>query len=197
MVRNYRKGQTIFSQGKSAKAVLYVRKGIVKLTVISAQSREAVVAVIGTGDFLGEGCIGAQPLRTMTATAMTSCSVLQIGKNLFSRLLRKEPKFSNCFICNLLSRNCRMEENLIAQLFNSSEKRLARVLLQFAGYGKEGKPKPIIFRFNQDTLAKMIGTTRPRVSFFMNRFRARGYIAYSGHHRLRVNRSLLKILLHA
>src|SRR5579864_9270780 len=139
MVRNYRKGQIIFTQGKTAKAVLYVRKGIVKLTVISAQRREAVVAVIGTGDFLGEGCIGAQPLRTMTATAMTSCSVLQIGKNLFSRLLRKEPKFSNCFICNLLSRNCRMEENLIAQLFNSSEKRLARVLLQFAGYGKERK----------------------------------------------------------
>jgi len=197
MVKNYRKGQIIFSQGKSAKAAFYVRKGIVKLTVISAQRREAVVAVIGRGDFLGEGCIGGQALRTMTATAMTACSVLQIGKNLLAWLLRSEPRFSHCFISNLLSRNRRMEENLIAQLCDSSEKRLARVLLQLAGYGKEGKPRPIIFKFNHDTLAKMIGTTRPRVSFFMNRFRARGYIAYNSHRGLRVHRSLLKILLHA
>jgi CRP/FNR family cyclic AMP-dependent transcriptional regulator len=197
MIKNYRKGQIIFSQGKSAKSVLYVRKGIVKLSVISAMRREAVVAVIGTGDFLGEACIGAQRLRSMTATAMTACSVLQIGKSLFARLLSREPRFSNRFIGNLISRNSRMEENLIAQLFNSSEKRLARVLLQSAGYGKEGKPRPIILKFNQDTLAKMIGTTRPRVNFFMNRFRARGYIAYGADRGLRVHRSLLKILLRA
>jgi CRP/FNR family cyclic AMP-dependent transcriptional regulator len=197
MIKSYRKNQIIFSQGKSAKSMFYVRKGLVKLTVISAQNREAVVAVIGTGDFLGEGCIGAQPVRTVTATAMTPCSVLQIGKSVFARLLRREPKFSNCFICNLLSRNRRMEENLIAHLFDSSEKRLARVLLQLAGYGKERKPRPIILKFNQDTLSKMIGTTRPRVSFFMNRFRARGYIAYNADRGLRVHRSLLKILLYA
>jgi CRP/FNR family transcriptional regulator, cyclic AMP receptor protein len=197
MVKEYRKGQIIFSQGKAANAVFYVRKGMVKLTVISAQRREAVVAVIGMGDFLGEGCIGAQPFRTVTATAMTPSSVLQIGKNLFIQLLRREPRFSNYFICNLISRNRRMGESLMAQLSDSSEKRLARVLLKLAGYGDGEKPRPRMFSFNQDTLAKMIGTTRQRVNFFMNRFRARGYITYNGNRGLRVDRSLLKILLHA
>jgi len=197
MLRSYRKGQIIFAQGKSAKTVFYVRKGIVKLTVVSAHSREAVVAVISTGDFLGEGCIEAQRLRAVTATAMTPCSVLRIGKNLFVRLLRREPRFSDCFICTLISRNRRMQEKLIAHLFDSSEKRLARVLLQLAGYDKERKPRPKMLRFNQDTLAKMIGTTRPRVNGFMNRFRALGYIAYGGKRGLRVHHSLLKILLHA
>jgi CRP/FNR family transcriptional regulator, cyclic AMP receptor protein len=195
MVTNYRKGQIIFSQGKSAKAVFYVLKGTVKLTMTSAQSRVAVLAVVGVGDFLGEGCIGGGPLRTVTATAMTPCSVLQMGKSLFVRLLRREPRFSSCFIRNLISRNLRMEESLTAQLFDSSEKRLARALLHFAGYGNERKPRPIMFTCNQDTLAKFIGTTRSRVNFFMNRFRARGYIAYKGNRGLRVHRSLLKILL--
>jgi len=149
------------------------------------------------GDFLGEGCIGAQRFRTVTATAMTPSSVLQIGKNLFVRLLRRGPRFSNCFICNLISRNRRMEESLMAQLSDSSEKRLAPVLLNFAGYGNKGKPRPEMVSFNQDTLAKMIGTTRPRVNIFMNRFRARGYITYNGNRGLRVHRSLLKILLRA
>jgi CRP/FNR family transcriptional regulator, cyclic AMP receptor protein len=197
MAKYYRKGQIIFSQGESARAVFFVRKGIIKLTAISAQRREAVVAVVGMGDFLGESCIGAQPLRTVTATAMTPCSVLKIGKNLFVRLLCREPRFSNCFICNLILCSRRMEESLVAQLLDSSEKRLAQVLLRFAGYGKEGKPRPKVFRFNQDALAKMIGTTQSRVNFFMNRFRARGYIAYKGSRGLRVHRSLLKILLHA
>lgn len=160
-------------------------------------SHPPVVAVKSIGDFFGEGCIEAQPLRAVTATAMTPCSVLQIGKDLFVRLLRREPSFSYCFIRNLISRKRRMEENLIAQLSDSSEKRLARVLLQFAGYGKEEKPRPKMFRFNQDTLAKMIGTTRGRVNLFMNRFRAQGYIAYGGKRGLRVHRSLLKILLRA
>jgi len=171
---DYRKNQVVFSQGDKADAVFYLRKGKVKLAVISNEGKEAVVAILGEREFFGEGCLVAQPLRMATATTLTSCALVRLEKSAMVRVLRTEPAFSERFIAHLLARNIRIEEDLVDQLFNSAEKRLARMLLLLANFGKEGKPEVVIAKISQDTLAKMIGTTRSRVSFFMNKFRKLG-----------------------
>jgi len=166
----------------------------VKKTVVSEQGKEAVVAVLGTGDFFGEGCLTGQPLRLATVSAVTECVIAQISKAEITRVIHEEPAFAELFIAHLLARNSRVEEDLVDQLFNSSEKRLARTLLLLANFGKEGRPEPIIAKISQETLAEMIGTTRSRVSFFMNRFRKLGLIDYNGH--IEVHSSLLDVVLH-
>ena len=168
--------------------------GKVKNTVVSEQGKEAVVAVLGTGDFFGEGCLTGQPLRLATVSAVTECVIVRITKADITRVIHEEPAFAELFIAHLLARNSRVEEDLVDQLFNSSEKRLARTLLLLANFGKEGRPEPIIARISQETLAEMIGTTRSRVSFFMNRFRKLGLIDYNGH--IEVHSSLLDVVLH-
>jgi len=193
-ISEYLKGQVVFSQGDHADAILYIHKGKVKLTVIANSGKEAVIAILGAGDFLGEGCLAGRPVRLATATAMTDCTLARIEKAATIRVLREEPAFSEMFLAYLLSRNMRIEEDLVDQLFNSSEKRLARVLLLLANFGKEGKPEPVIAKISQETLAEMIGTTRSRVSFFMNKFRKLGFIEYNGE--LHVHSSLLNIVLH-
>ncbi len=193
-VAEYSMGQKIFSQGEPADAVFYVQKGKVKLTVVSNAGKEAVIAILDSGDFLGEGCLAAQPKRMATATAISNCSILYLAKEAMIRALHDEPAFSEMFVSYLLSRNMRIEEDLVDQLFNSSEKRLARVLLLLSHFGKEGKPEPVITKISQETLAEMIGTTRSRVSFFMNKFRKMGFIEYNGG--LHVHSSLLNIVLH-
>ena len=190
----YRTKQPIFAQGDEADAVYYLRKGQVKLTVVSAHGKEAVIAILGVGDFFGEGCLAGQPLRMATATAILDCSVVRIEKKTIIRLLHDEPTFSTMFITHLLSRNIRIEEDLVDQLFNSSEKRLARILLLLANFGKEGRPEKVIPKISQEVLAEMIGTTRSRVSFFMNKFRKLGFIHYNGG--LEIHSSLLNIILH-
>lgn len=192
-VADYRKDQVVFSQGDSADAVFYVQKGRVKLVVTSEQGKEAVVAMLGEGEFFGEGCLIAQPLRLATASAMTDSAVMRVAKPEMIRILEKEPEFSALFTAHLLSRNSRIEADLVDQLFNSSEKRLARTLLLLANFGKEGRPEPITAKISQEMLAEMIGTTRPRVSFFMNKFRKLGFIDYNGH--LEVHSSLLSVVL--
>ena len=192
--KDYRKKTTVFSQGSPADAVFYVEKGKVKLTVISARGKEAVVAILGSGDFFGEGCLAGQPLRMATATAMTECSILRVQKETMVRMLHNEPALSELFMAYLLSRNVRIEEDLVDQLFNSSEKRLARTLLLLARYGKHDKPVRAVPPISQETLAEMVGTTRSRVSFFMNKFRKLGFIEYNGG--LQVHSSLLNIVLH-
>jgi CRP-like cAMP-binding protein len=184
----------LFSQGDPADAIFYVQKGRVKLTVISKHGKEAVIAILGTGDFFGEGCLAGQPLRMSTATALAECSILRLEKAGIVRLLHEEPAFAELFLKYVLTRNIRIEEDLADQLFNSSEKRLARVLLLLASFGKEAKPEPVVSKISQETLAAMIGTTRSRVSFFMNRFRKLGLIEYNGE--LKVHSSLLTIFLH-
>jgi CRP-like cAMP-binding protein len=186
--------QTIFAQGDGADSVFYIQKGKVKLTVVSAQGKEAVVAMLGPTDFFGEGCLAGQTLRTSTVTAMTSATLMRIELTAISRLLNGEPAFSELFISHLLNRTIRVEADLVDQLFNSSEKRLARLLLMMANYGSEGPPQPMIAKVSQETLAEMIGTTRSRVSFFMNKFRRLGFISYNGH--IEVHRSLLNVVLH-
>ena len=193
-ISEYLKGQVVFSQGDHADAILYIHKGKVKLTVIANSGKEAVIAISGAGDFVGEGCLAGRPVRLSTATAMTDCTLARIEKAATIRVLRAEPAFSEMFLAYLLSRNMRIEEDLVDQLFNSSEKRLARVLLLLANFGKEGKPEPVIAKISQETLAEMIGTTRSRVSFFMNKFRKLGFIDYNGE--LHVHSSLLNIVLH-
>jgi CRP/FNR family cyclic AMP-dependent transcriptional regulator len=193
-IAEYEKNQIVFSQSDPADAIFYIQKGKVKLTVVSHNGKEAVVAILGIGDFLGEGCLAAQPLRMATATAMSDCSVVRLEKSATIRVLHEQPAFSEMFLAYVLSRNIRIEEDLVDQLFNSSEKRLARLLLLLANFGKEGKPEPVIAKISQETLAEMIGTTRSRVSFFMNRFRKLGFIAYNGG--LHVHSSLLNIVLH-
>jgi CRP/FNR family cyclic AMP-dependent transcriptional regulator len=195
---NHPKNHQIFSQGDPADSVFYIQSGKIKLTVVSQQGKEAVVAILSTGDFFGEGCLAGQPLRMATATAMSDCSIMQLEKAGVARLLHAEPAFSELLLHHLLSRNIRIEEDLVDQLFNSSEKRLARVLLLLANFGKEGKPEPVIPQISQETLAEIIGTTRSRVSFFMNRFRKMGFIKYSGQYSngLEVHSSLLNIILH-
>jgi CRP-like cAMP-binding protein len=196
-ISEYRKNETVFVQSDPADAIFYIQKGKVKLTVVSDNGKEAVIAVLGTGDFLGEGCLAGRPLYLGTATAMSECSVLRLEKSSVICLLHEEPAFSEMFVSYLLSRNIRIEEDLVDQLFNSSEKRLARVLLLLANFGKEGKPEPVIAKISQETLAEMIGTTRSRVSFFMNKFRKLGFIEYNGGlHGLHVHSSLLNIVLH-
>ena len=190
----YRTKQLIFAQGDAADAVYYLQKGQVKLSVVSKQGKEAVIALLGAGDFFGEGCLAGQPLRMATATAIVDCSIVRIEKQTIIRVLHDEPTFSTLFITHLLSRNIRIEEDLVDQLFNSSEKRLARILLLLANFGKEGKPEKVIPKISQEVLAEMIGTTRSRVSYFMNKFRKLGFIKYNGG--LEVHSSLLNIILY-
>lgn len=188
------KQHPIFTQGEAADAVFYIQEGQVKLTVVSAQGKEAVIALLAAEAFFGEGCLAGQPLRMATATALTDCTLMRIEKPAMLGVLHTEPAFSALFMAYLLSRNSRIEADLIDHLFNSSEKRLARVLLLLAHFGKEGTAEPVIPQISQETLAEMIGTTRSRVSFFLNKFRKLGFIDYNGD--LRVHSSLLNILLH-
>ena len=196
----HHKGQLMFSQGEPAEAVFYIQQGRVKLTVVSEQGKEAVVAILGTNDFFGEGCLAGQRVRIATATAMTDSVIVCIEKAAITKVLRTEPAFSEMFIAYLLSRTIRVEADLVDQLFNSSEKRLARLLLLLANFGKEGKPEPLIAKISQETLAEMIGTTRSRVSFFMNKFRKLGFIDYNGDtdHKggIEIHKSLLNLVLH-
>jgi CRP/FNR family transcriptional regulator, cyclic AMP receptor protein len=190
----YGKKQQVFAQGDAAEAIFYIQKGKVKLTVVSNQGKEAVIALLGAGDFFGEGCLAGQPLRMSTVTTISDCAIVRIDKLDTIRVLHDEPAFSEMFLHYLLSRNIRIEEDLVDHLFNSSEKRLARVLLLLANFGKEGTPQTVIPKMSQETLAEIIGTTRSRVSFFMNKFRKLGFISYNGH--LEVHSSLLNIVLH-
>jgi len=189
-----RDGQIIFSQGEPADSVFYIQKGRVKLTVVSEQGKEAVVAILGKGDFFGEGCLAGQALRMASATAMMECEIMRLAKAAVIRVIHNEPSFSEMFMSHLLTRNVRVEADLVDQLFNSSEKRLARALLLLANFGREGKPEPVIAKISQETLAEMIGTTRSRVSSFMNKFRQLGLIDYNG--KLEVHSSLLNVVLH-
>jgi CRP/FNR family cyclic AMP-dependent transcriptional regulator len=179
-ISKYHKDQVVFSQGDVADAVYYIQKGKIKLTVVSKRGKEAVVGILGLAHFFGEGCLNGHPLRITTATAIEQSLITRIPKAKMMVTLHDEPEFSELFMADLLSRNSRIEEDLIDQLFNSSEKRLARVLLLLANFGKETTVEPIIGKFSQETLAEMIGTTRSRVSFFMNKFRKLGYIEYNG-----------------
>jgi CRP-like cAMP-binding protein len=193
-IAKYRKGSVVFSQGEAADAVFYIQKGQVKLTVTSEQGKEAVIAILGPGHFFGEGCLNGHALRIATTAAMDDCLITRITKAAMIATMHNEPGFSELFMAYLLDRNGRIEEDLIDQLFNSSEKRLARLLLLLANFGKEGKPQPIVGKISQETLAEMIGTTRARVSFFMNKFRKLGFIEYNG--KLEVHNSLLNVVLY-
>jgi CRP/FNR family cyclic AMP-dependent transcriptional regulator len=190
----FQKNQNIFEQGDVADTVFYIQKGKVKLTVLSDQGKEAVVGILEPGQFFGEGCLNGHQLRISTTTAMEDCVITAIAKRAMITALHDEPTFSELFMAYLLTRNSRIEEDLIDQLFNSTERRLARMLLLLANFGKEGKPQPITPNISQETLAEMIGTTRSRVSFFMNKFRKLGLIDYNGH--IEVNSSLLSAVLH-
>jgi|SRR5579871_1461109 len=190
----YDKDQVVFAQGDPANSVFYLQKGRVKLTVVSHTGKEAVVAILGAGEFFGEGCLARQTVRMSTATLMEESSIMRLEKARMIRILHEEPAFSELFVAHLLSRGIRVEEDLIDQLFNSSEKRLARVLLLLANFGKEGQPAPAIAKISQETLSEMIGTTRSRVSFFMNKFRRLGYIDYKQN--LEIHSSLLNVVLH-
>jgi CRP-like cAMP-binding protein len=192
-VSNYRKNAIIFAQGDPANAVFYIRKGKIKIAVTSEQGKEAVVAILGAGTFFGEGCLIGQPLRLTKAATMIESEVMRIRKTEMIRILHAEPAFAEVFTAHLLTRNSRVEEDLVDQLFNSSEKRLARTLLLLANYGKDGRPEPISPPISQETLAEIIGTTRPRVSQFMNKFRKLGFIEYNG--QLEVHSSLLSVVL--
>jgi CRP/FNR family cyclic AMP-dependent transcriptional regulator len=190
------KKKTIFARGDSSDAVFYIKVGKVRLTVLSEIGKEATIGILNEDDFFGEGCLTGQPLRLCSATAMTDCSVMKIDKKSMMEVLHRQHAFSDMFVAYLLARNIRYEEDLVDQLFNSSEKRLARILLLLAHFGKEGKPEIVIPKMSQETLAEMIGTTRSRVSFFMNRFRKLGFIDYDGGSGLQVHSSLLNIVLH-
>ncbi len=192
------KKQAIFAQGDGADAVFYVQKGKVRLTVVSAAGKEATIAIVGEGNFFGEGSLAGQLRRMGSAAAMTDCVILRVDKKIMLDALHREPAFSEMFVAYLLARNIRYEEDLVDQLFNSSEKRLARILLILARFGKDGVPETVIPRISQETLAEMVGTTRSRVSFFMNRFRKMGLIDYAGgvDGALQVHSSLLNIVLH-
>ena len=193
-ISKYRKNQVVFSQGDPADSVFYIQDGKVKVTVLSEQGKEAVVAVLGPDEFCGEGCMTGQSRRVATTTAMTECVIMRLEKGAIVRVIHDEPAFSEMFISHLLARTIRVEADLVDQLFNSSEKRLARALLLLANFGKEGRPETIIAKISQETLAEMIGTTRSRVSRFMNKFRQLGLIDYNGH--IEVHRSLLNVVLH-
>ena len=189
----YPKNGVVFRQAGPADAVFYIQTGRIKITVASKQGKEAVVAILGAGELFGEGCLIGQPQRLSSAKAMVVSEVMRVGKAEMTRVLRVEPAFGELFIAHLLTRNSRVEEDLVDQLFNSSEKRLARTLLLLANFGKEGGPQPIMTPISQETLAEIIGTTRPRVSLFMNKFRKLGFISYNGH--LQVHSSLLSVVL--
>jgi CRP/FNR family transcriptional regulator, cyclic AMP receptor protein len=192
-IREYRAKQVVFSQGDPADAVFYVQSGKVKLTVLSKHGKQAVIAILEPGNFFGEGCLTSQSLRMSTANAMEPSTILRVAKETMVALLRREPEFAERFIAYLLSRNVRIEEDLVDQLFNSSEKRLARLLLLLAHIGKESKPELVLPKVSQETLAAMVGTTRSRVSYFMNRFRKMGFIHYNGG--LNVHSALLTVVL--
>jgi len=193
---SFQKKKTVFAQGDQADAVFYIQAGKVKLTVVSENGKEATVGILNVGDFFGEGALAGQLLRMGSATAMTDCEILQIDKKAMTLALHREHTFSDLFVAHLLARNIRYEEDLVDQLFNSSEKRLARMLLLLAHFGKDGTPQTVIPKMSQETLAEMIGTTRSRVSFFMNRFRKLGFIDYDAGSGLRVHSSLLNVVLH-
>jgi CRP/FNR family cyclic AMP-dependent transcriptional regulator len=193
IVSAHRKQDIIFAQGDAADAVFYIRKGKIKVTVLSKEGKEAVVAILGTDEFVGEGCLIGQPKRLATASAMSDCVTMRVEKTEILRVLQEEPAFSQMFVSHILARNARVEEDLVDQLFNSTEKRLARLLLLLANFGKEGRPEPLVAKISQETLAEMIGTTRSRVSHFMNKFRKAGFIDYNGH--LEVHSSLLSVVL--
>ena len=193
-IGNYHGDQIVFAQGDLGDAVFYIQHGTVKLTVTSEQGKEAVVAVLGPEDFFGEGCLGLQPTRLATASAMTDAAIVRIEKAAIIGVIHEEPAFAEMFIAHMIARTARVEADLVDQLFNSSEKRLARTLLLLANFGKETKPEPILAKISQETLAEMVGTTRSRVSFFMNKFRKLGLISYNGH--IEVHPSLLSVVLH-
>ena len=192
-IADYAEGQVVFSQGDPANEIFYIQSGKVKLSVLSNTGREAVLAIMGPSEFVGESCLSAQPVRLSTATAMGKSRIMRITKRAMLRALNQRPEFSQFFMEHVLSRSVRVEADLVDQLFNSSEKRLARILLLLANFGKEGKPEPLIAKISQETLAEMIGTTRSRVSFFMNKFRKLGFIEYNGG--LHVHSSLLNVIL--
>jgi CRP/FNR family transcriptional regulator, cyclic AMP receptor protein len=186
--------QTIFAQGDSSDAVFYIQEGKVKLTVLSTTGKESTIGILNEGDFFGEGCLVGQSLRMCSATTVTDCTVMRIDKKSMMEVIHREHAFSDMFVAYLLTRNIRYEEDLVDHLFNSSEKRLARILLLLAHFGKEGKPAVAIHKISQETLAEMVGTTRGRVNFFMNRFRKLGFVRYNGE--LEVHSSLLNVVLH-
>src|ERR1700740_1462044 len=193
-ILKFAKNKVVYSQGGVADTVFYIQKGRIKVLVVSEQGKEAVVGIMEPGQFFGEGCLNGHPVRISTTTAMEECVITSITKAAMLADLRREPKFSELFMAYLLSRNSRIEEDLIDQLFNSSEKRLARLLLLLANFGKDGAPQPIEAQVSQETLAEMIGTTRSRVSFFMNKFRKLGFITYNG--KLEIHNSLLNVVLY-
>jgi CRP/FNR family cyclic AMP-dependent transcriptional regulator len=190
----YRKSHVVFSQGDDADAVFYIQKGTAKVTVVSALGKEAIVAILGVNDFFGEGCLAGQKKRISSVLALTDSMIIKFDKKTIAKLIQKEPKFSDMFMTYLLGRTIRVEADLVDQLFNSSEKRLARMLLLLVNFGQENDARPRITKISQETLAEMIGTTRSRVSFFMNKFRRLGFINYNGH--IEVHRSLLNVVLH-
>jgi CRP/FNR family cyclic AMP-dependent transcriptional regulator len=194
ILSKYRRNQVIFRQGDPADSVFCIQTGKTKVTVLSEQGKEAVVAVLGAGDFFGEGCLAGQVLRLATATTLTECMITRMPKAEIVSVIHTEPAFAELFISHLLARNTRVEADLVDQLFNSSEKRLARTLLLLANFGKEGEPEPVLAKISQETLAEMIGTTRSRVNHFMNKFRDLGLIDYNG--QIHVHRSLLNLVLH-
>jgi CRP-like cAMP-binding protein len=192
---NYARDEVIFTQGDASEHVLYIQSGGVKLSVLSKTGKEAVVAMLGPGDFFGEGCLAGQPLRMGSATALTPSAILRIEKDQMVRVLHGQHEMSDRFIAHMLTRNIRIEEDLIDQLFNSSEKRLARTLLLLARYGKQDKPIRMVPRISQETLAEMVGTTRSRVNFFLNKFKKLGFIEYDGERPIKINKSLLSVVL--
>ena len=193
-VAEFRKGEAIYSQGEAAESVMYVQKGGVKFSVVNGSGKEAVVAMFGPNDFFGEGCMAGQTIRMGTATAVTPTTLLIIEKDELLRVLHAQHELSDHFIAYMLARNIRVEEDLIDQLFNSSERRLARTLLLLARYGKQEQPDRVLPKVSQETLASMVGTTRSRVNFFMNKFRKLGFIEYNG--KIKINKSLLSVVLH-
>jgi len=193
-IATYRKKSLVFAQADAADAVFYLQSGKLKLSVVSNTGKEAVIAILGSGDFFGEGCLAGQRFRMCTATTISECSIVRLEKEAAVHVLHQEPSFSELFLNYVLSRNIRIEEDLVDQLFNSSEKRLARVLLLLANFGKDSPPEPVIANISQETLAEIVGTTRSRVSFFMNRFRKLGFIDYNG--TIQVHSSLLNVVLH-
>lgn len=193
-VTRYRPKARIFVQGEAADSLCYIQEGKVKLAVVSRQGKEAVIAILGVGEFFGEGCLAGQPLRMASATALTACTVMKLDKGAVIKVLHEQPSFSEMFVSHLLSRNIKFEGDLVDHLFNSSEKRLARVLLLLANFGKPGQPEVVIPKISQETLAEIVGTTRSRVSFFMNRFRRLGFVDYTSGS-LEVHSSLLTVVL--
>jgi CRP/FNR family transcriptional regulator, cyclic AMP receptor protein len=192
-ISTYPKKSVVFSQGDAADAVFYIQSGKVKVAIVSKEGKEAVVAILGTDEFIGEGILIGQPKRLATASAMTECVIMRVEKAAIMRVLQDEPTFSQMFMSHILTRSARVQEDLVDQLFNSTEKRLARVLLLMANFGKEGRPEPVTTKISQETLAEIIGTTRSRVSHFMNKFRDLGFIDYNGH--IEVHSSLLSVVL--